>query len=49
MRVQGRELDRQDNWTFWRFNIEVAMTGEEQAIVYSVDIHDPNFPPERSA
>ena len=47
--VQGRQLDQQDNWTFWRFNIEVAMTGEEQAVVYAVDIHDPSFPPERSA
>lgn len=44
--VAGRSLDEQDGWKFWRFDLSVTMTGEEQAVEYAVDIQDANFPPE---
>jgi hypothetical protein len=41
---RGRRLDEQDGWTFWRFEMEVQMIGEEQAVEYRVDLHDAKIP-----
>ncbi len=43
-RSRGRRLDEQDGWTFWRFELQIQMIGEEQAVDYSLDMHDPKIP-----